>query len=202
MTPTAARRQRRDKAATEQALLDAALDLLHRDGVLVGLNMQEVADRAGVSRGLIHHHFGSRRALMRAALTRELGAGTTGALRWRATDPKERNRRSFRQLVKNPDAARMLALLLIDQDESLKPLPFLEERLSDSRREQAEGKLPPDVDHEAVAVLWDSLALGYTLLRESAARQLQLGVAALDGRMVDVLDEVSKAVAAAGQRQR
>src|SRR5690606_36581152 len=57
-----------DRAATEAALEQAALRLLERNGVLAGLNLREVADEAGVNRGLVYHYFGSRRDLLRAAL--------------------------------------------------------------------------------------------------------------------------------------
>ena len=57
-----------DRAATEELRQDAALRLLDRDGVLSGLNLREVADEAGVNRGLVYHYFGSRAALQRRAL--------------------------------------------------------------------------------------------------------------------------------------
>ena len=37
-----------------------AFGLIRRNGVLAGLNLREVADRAGVNRGNIYHYFGSR----------------------------------------------------------------------------------------------------------------------------------------------
>ena len=43
----------------------ASLDGIERDGVLAGLNLQEVADEAGVNRGLVYRYFGSRRELLR-----------------------------------------------------------------------------------------------------------------------------------------
>ena len=190
MTSTAPMRRRRDKAATEQALLDAALELHYRDGVLVGLNMQEIADQAGVSRGLIHHHFGSRRALLRAALARQLEADTPAHRRWRALPAQEGIRRSFRQVVKNPAYSRMLALLLLDEDETLKPMPHLEERAEDNLREQAEGIIDAEADIEAMLLAWDSMMLGYSLLRERSAKQLGTSVTNVDARMLETLERL------------
>lgn len=59
-----------NRPATEAALQRAVIDLLERHGVLVGLNLPEVADEAGANRGLVYHYFGSRRDLLPAALWR------------------------------------------------------------------------------------------------------------------------------------
>src|SRR4051812_47457639 len=83
-------RRRPDREGTEAALLDAALELIERDGILAGLNMQETADAAGVNRGLIHHYFGSRRALLRAALDRGLDTFRTRYERNRMRAPTEK----------------------------------------------------------------------------------------------------------------
>lgn len=45
---------KRSRAETERRLIDAALDLIRRNGVLTGLNLREVADGAGVNRGNIY----------------------------------------------------------------------------------------------------------------------------------------------------
>jgi AcrR family transcriptional regulator len=54
-----------DSELTAQTLERAARELLERNGVLGGLNLREVADHAGVNRGLVYHCFGSRRDLLR-----------------------------------------------------------------------------------------------------------------------------------------
>jgi AcrR family transcriptional regulator len=61
---TTARRtqkQRRDQA--EAALLHAAAELVVEQGVR-SLTLARVSDRAGYSRGLVTHHFGSKQALL------------------------------------------------------------------------------------------------------------------------------------------
>ena len=64
----------RNRAETEQRLIDVAIDLIRQNGVLAGLNLREVADGAGVNRGNIYHYFGSRRELLRAAIARRFEA--------------------------------------------------------------------------------------------------------------------------------
>ena len=54
-------KQRRDQA--EAALLHAAAELVVEQGVR-SLTLARVSDRAGYSRGLVTHHFGSKQALL------------------------------------------------------------------------------------------------------------------------------------------
>ncbi len=68
MTATRPRRtQEERRAATRAALLDAALECLVEHGY-EATTTQRVRERAGVSRGAHQHHFGTRPALVAAAL--------------------------------------------------------------------------------------------------------------------------------------
>src|SRR5215207_2901499 len=68
MSATQPRRtQEERRAATRAALLDAALECLVEHGY-AGTTTQLVCERAGVSRGAHQHHFGTRPALVAAAL--------------------------------------------------------------------------------------------------------------------------------------
>lgn len=68
MTATQPRRtQEERRAATRAALLDAALECLVEHGY-EGTTTGLVCERAGVSRGAHQHHFGTRPALVAAAL--------------------------------------------------------------------------------------------------------------------------------------
>src|SRR2546423_12837263 len=90
MAANATRTRPMDRARTEQALEDAALALLEREGVLAGLNLQKVADDAGVNRGLVYHYFGSRRGPLRKGRRRNAtawGAHLPGVL---PPSPRER----------------------------------------------------------------------------------------------------------------
>jgi len=64
---TARRTQAERSTATRGALLDAAIDCLVEEGY-AGTTTSRVAERAGLSRGAHLHHFGTRPALVTAAL--------------------------------------------------------------------------------------------------------------------------------------
>lgn len=55
-------------ARSTQRILDAAARLFGRDGFR-GASMQQVADEAGVSKGLLHYHFTSKEHLLLEAIT-------------------------------------------------------------------------------------------------------------------------------------
>jgi AcrR family transcriptional regulator len=55
----------------KQALIEAAIRVVARDG-LRGLTIRSVAAEAGVTHGLVRHHFGTRSALVEATLLRSV----------------------------------------------------------------------------------------------------------------------------------
>ena len=65
MSPVARRTQAERRAETERRVLEAAIELIDEQGV-GALTLAAVGTRAGYSRGIVTHHFGSRRALMEA----------------------------------------------------------------------------------------------------------------------------------------
>ncbi|MDL5156258.1 TetR/AcrR family transcriptional regulator [Actinomycetospora termitidis] len=62
------RTQQERREATERALLTAAADLVVESG-LRSVTLAEVGRRAGYSRGIVTHHFGSKQALVEALVT-------------------------------------------------------------------------------------------------------------------------------------
>ncbi|MEV6128456.1 TetR/AcrR family transcriptional regulator [Streptomyces violaceusniger] len=70
-TPRRTQKQRRDQA--EAALLAAAAELVIEQGVR-SLTLARVGERAGYSRGIVTHHFGSKQALLEL-LARSTQAG-------------------------------------------------------------------------------------------------------------------------------
>ncbi|MER8157305.1 TetR/AcrR family transcriptional regulator [Streptomyces sp. NPDC094472] len=70
-TPRRTQKQRRDQA--EAALLTAAAELVVEQGVR-SLTLARVGERAGYSRGIVTHHFGSKQALLEL-LARSTQAG-------------------------------------------------------------------------------------------------------------------------------
>jgi TetR/AcrR family transcriptional regulator len=55
----------RDPEATRQRILSAAMDLFVEKGY-ADVAMRQIAERSGVTKSLIHHHFGSKDALWKA----------------------------------------------------------------------------------------------------------------------------------------
>ena len=181
---------------TEQALHKAALELLGRDGVLAGLNLRELADEAGVNRGLVYHYFGSRREILRSALRtdyrrrlRDVRSGGSGSLR-------ERWPHFLRAMIRHRLAIRIATLLHLDRDPTLRMMPIRHETRRMLERDQERGDLSRDLDVEALHAALDALVYGYALYRERFARELQRPVRDLDrgvehvlGRMLEGLAE-------------
>src|SRR4051812_15532563 len=65
------RRRKRDRDATGEALLNAAVECFARDG-FDAATTKSVAERAGVSEGLIHRYFKSKDGLLLALMRRFL----------------------------------------------------------------------------------------------------------------------------------
>ena len=184
-----------DRAATEALLMDAALRLIERDGVLAGLSLQEVADEAGVNRGLIHHYFGNRRSLVRAALDARTKAGAAMAEKLQSMGPWERA--DWRFAVHAGDDisySRMLLLLALDGDTDIEPIPFAEGMLETLEREKAEGKWHEDADVLAALVVYNLFTYSYDALRHAVARQLGLSLRTLDGRVQDTIVRMYQAL--------
>jgi AcrR family transcriptional regulator len=67
MAARPARWQQQKSARTRQRLIEAAIECLVQGGY-VGLTTQAVAERTGVSRGAMHHHFPTRMELVSAVV--------------------------------------------------------------------------------------------------------------------------------------
>jgi len=183
-------RRTRDRARTETDLLEATFELLQRDGVFAGVNLQEVADRAGVNRGQIYQYFGDRRSLLRSAVARRAQAWTAHARQhWTATFA-ERRKAMFRDAVRNPAVATIEALLALDGDPGYHPLPEIARTQAALEHDVAAGDLPADADGLAMHAFTVAAAKGYVVFREALARDLGISVEELDGRVLAVYDRV------------
>lgn len=145
--------KRRDPEATRRAILDAAEALFLAVGV-AETPTSRIARKAGVTKSLIHHHFGSKQALWAEVKQRRLGAyhdaqrrmleegpGTLGLLR-------DSFIAFFRFLEADEDAVRMMSWFFLEDDgtcvEDEAELYAL--GLERIREGQANGELRPDVD--------------------------------------------------------
>jgi AcrR family transcriptional regulator len=176
---------RRSRADTEQKLIDVALDLIRDKGVLAGLNLREVAEGAGVNRGNIYHYFGSRQELLRAAINRQFGAIVNSL-----TKSKEqvgfvaRRLRNFRSNLSNDTNDSMLrALLVLDGDDTVDPIPLYEGGLSKLRQDVIDGDIDRGHDLEALQVALSALLRGYRIFRLPYAKRLGVTPKELDERV-------------------
>lgn len=182
---------------TELALKRAALDLLERDGVLAGLNLRELADAAGVNRGLVYHYFGSRQEILRTALRqdferrmKEVRSG--GRLRFR-----ERWAHLLRTLIRHRRAIGIATLLHLDRDPSVRMMPIRDETRALLERDQRAGVLPEGIDLDALHVALSSMAFGYSLFRGRFAKETGRSVRDLDRAVEAVLAELLDRLASA-----
>lgn len=178
---------KRKRAATERRLIDVALDLILHEGVLAGLNLREVADGAGVNRGNIYHYFGSRRELLRAAINRRFEAVAELLVADRRGLPfVERRLRAFRSTGTIHDS-HLRALLVIDGDDTVDPMPRYEEMLSLLRQDVIDGDIDRAHDLEALQVALSALIRGYRIFREAYAKRIGTDAGDLDERVAEIV---------------
>jgi AcrR family transcriptional regulator len=186
-TGSVATTKKQNRAGTEQRLIDAALGLIGRNGVLAGLNLREVADAAGVNRGNIYHYFGSRRELLRAAIARRFEAVVDIIVAdRRGRSFVERRLRSFRSHRSIQDS-HLRALLVIDGDEAVDPMPRFEEALSHLRQDVIDGHIDRAHDLEALQVTLSALLRGYRIFREPYAKRIGTDADDLDDRVAGII---------------
>ena len=181
--------QKRDREQTEHRIVQAALDLLQRDGVLAGLSLQDVAEQAGVSRGNIYNYFGTRRELLRQALRiRYLELGE----RLGSPVPAfvDRKLRFVGGPSENLYGTDVLSLLVLDGDDDIVAMPFFEEAMTGMRSSVEVGDIHPDHadDLEALHIAISATTRGYNLLRAAYANQLGVTIDELDERIRKVME--------------
>ncbi len=176
------------RAETEAQLEAAALALLRRDGVLAGLNLRETADHAGVNRGLVYHYFGSRRALLRAALRKDAGRRLDEIRSGDRLPFLARWRRFLRVMTGEGDAIRLMTLLVLDGDDQLRTMPLRAQTRQLLEADRDAGVLAPDLDLEAAHAAIVSFTWGYVVYREALAREFEMTSAELDERVAVVFD--------------
>jgi AcrR family transcriptional regulator len=185
--PSPTRPRTPNRPATEAALQTAALGLLERNGVLAGLNLREVADEAGVNRGLVYHYFGTRRDLLRSALRRDVEQRLADFAPGLGLSAGARYERFLRTALGHRQAIVLALLLVLDGDKGVRMVPDpdgVRERLD---RDIDEGGLPPDVDGIGVHAAVASLVYGYTALRDRLADEMSVDPGDLDERVASTV---------------
>jgi AcrR family transcriptional regulator len=190
----AAPRSRQDKASTigsdpevegraptgrdevMRALLDAATELLSHRGPSA-VSVAEIAKRAGVSRTLVHRHFGSKGALIRAVLKR--GEVEMEGLFSEPINFEELVVKGFRHLLTRSLLIDVIAQALIDgvpgeevQEES-KLLQLLGRELE--RRRAASNKGGLASDSRVIIAAITALSLGWIVFEDWLVQVNALG---------------------------
>jgi AcrR family transcriptional regulator len=181
------RKSSRDRRATEAELEAAALRLIAREGILGGIRLREVATEAGINRALVYQYYGSRRALIRAALRTIRSSRNRVIEALRSLPFVERRRILFRESVEDPVFARVEALLALDGDDELLVFPTLDAGLRELERDRAAGELDPSLDLSAVHAVSISVQLGYCIFRDNFLAELGMPAEELDRHAEEVL---------------
>lgn len=173
----------RDRELTERRLAQAAIEMLRSDGVLGGLNLRDVAERAGVARASIYNFFGNRRQLLRRALA--IRISELDDYHGVSTEPFVQRRMRFIGDERSVQYGELLSLLVIDGDEEIVPMPFFEQAMQRMHDDVEQGHIHADhaADLAALHIALHTAMRGYNLLRTAYARQAGVTVDELDGRV-------------------
>jgi AcrR family transcriptional regulator len=181
-----ASRRGRDRASTEERILDATWRLFELGGPLAGINLQEVADEAGVNRSLVYQYFGTREELVRRALARRLEQAQPSFVAGYGLPFIKRRLRAFKVVLKDPLPAKLMAQLVLAGEPDARALPMLEGARTALQRDLAEGSLPRDADVDVMHAMTAVVNLGYAVLREHLAVELGIALSDLDRRAAAV----------------
>jgi len=182
-------RQRRSRAETEQKLIDVALEMIRDKGVLAGLNLREVAKGAGVNRGNIYHYFGSRQDLLRAAINRQFDTIFESFRRNQkpARFVQRRVANFLRHGSTKTNDSQLRALLVMDGDKGVDPIPMYERGLSQLRQDAIDGEIHRGHDLEALQVALSAFTRGYRIFRLPYAKRVGTTPKELDQRVSRIL---------------
>jgi len=144
----------RNPEATRAALLDAAEEVFLEKG-LGDASVSEIARRAGITKSLVHHHFGSKEGLWQQVKQRRFMQYAERQMEMLTERPpdvqlvRESIQTYFRFLRDNPQIARLLAWMFLEGDSG--QCMDAERELTSAgvaklREAQQAGRLRTDVD--------------------------------------------------------
>ena len=177
-TPAPARRRQADRRSeAEQRLITAAAELIAESGP-ASVTLAKVGERAGYSRGLAAHHFGSKAALMERVasdVSRSFSDAFSDALEGTTTllDELLALVATYLEIIADPPAANRARLVLIadavaHRDAEAREIVSaadIEFRAALARRLRSgseRNELPADLDPDAFATLLVGLLRGVT----------------------------------------
>lgn len=153
-----------DPESTRNAILDAAEALFVEAGVN-GASMSAVARRAGVTKSLIHHHFGSKSELWERVKERGIGEYLRlqrELLESRAADGQlllDSLETYFRFLQTRPALVRLMSWMILEPDMCLDKRDDAVMQLGVRRLREAQeaGLTRPDLDPQSIILLFLSV---------------------------------------------
>lgn len=178
-----------DGQATRDALMEAALRLLKRDGVLAGLNISEVAKEVGVTPANIYHYFKSRQGLLRAAISKRITDLTSAGPPREEPPWPQRTTEGF-AFVRGAPELSLVALLALDRDDEYNLAPFLDRVRKVLDRDKRRGILDDGFDLEVMHMLLIALQYGYVMFAPGAARQLEIPFDEFEQRAMVVFERI------------
>ena len=193
--PAQVKRRSRDRSRSEAALLEAAWALLKRDGVLGGINLMAVAEEAEVNRSLIYRYFGSREALLQAALRWRNDSTAAEFEQGRQLPFATRRAHAWEQVLQDPTYGQVLAHLALSDDAEFRLMPFIDRTREALEHDHETGALPKSVDGPAAHALSVATYLGYSVFRTALARELGVDVEELDRRATVVFNQMMSGLA-------
>lgn len=143
----------RDPEATRAAILEAAEEVFLQRG-FGAASMSEIARRAGVTKSLLHHHFGSKRGLWKAIKMRRFSSYADIQRRMLAEQEptaellRESMQAYFGLMRGTPELVRMMAWVVLErQDEAVDlDTELLRNGVDKVRQAQERGELRADLN--------------------------------------------------------
>jgi len=155
----------RDPEATRTALVEAAEEIFLQKG-FGNTSLSEIAKRAGITKSLIHHYFGSKEGLWREVKTRRFMhyAQRQMEMLQQAQPSAELLKASvafyFDFLRRNPQIVRVLAWMFLEQDQKECmdiDRELIAQGVENIRATQALGQLRKDIDPRFIVFVFIGL---------------------------------------------
>lgn len=169
-------RRRYDPEATRQAILETARAIFLERGV-AETPLSAIAEASGVTKSLIHHHFGSKDALWNAVKVETFQSffdPLLGIIR-RDGDHLEVLREAitymFHHMAERPELSRLMALMQFEGDQSCMDLELKVSRegLERVRQAQAAGQIRAEVRAESIQAVFLLLTTKWWMFRHIVA---------------------------------
>ncbi len=172
---------KRDPEATCTAILEAAEEAFLRRG-FAETSTAEIAKKAGVTKSLIHHHFGSKKKLWTVVKVRRFREyAERQKVMLEQTAPGEDLLREslhlyFSFLQSNPQMIRLMAWMYLEEDDECSDLDraVLNHGVDSIRQSQEEGSLRADIDPRHLLFAFLFLTQQWFQSREHLCRDLAM----------------------------